>query len=272
MPAGKTVRIKRSAIAQAKSKYGKSITAKRVQKIVKKAIKGAGETKYVANVYADSTNVLAPSWQAPPNLNNLTGYLPALPALTAGTGDYQRVGAKVLPTSLKVNLTFGFRSTDISCNELIVVVYYGTTKAGKTWETATPIQSVADLLDRGDGTNQGFAGYKSNLLLPINKHMNNAKRMMFRIAKTSGTLNNNGIVGPDGAFSTSGGNSFVQKTLTFKPPKALQYDNIGNLWPSNYAPWYAVSFCRADDIATDPVRDANLLSVSSRCHMYYKDI
>ena len=166
-------------------------------------------------------------------------------------------------------------ASDISCAQIMVVVYYGTTKAGKTWQNSTPIQSVNDLLDNGDGTTGSFGGQQADLLYPINKHMNNAKRIVFRLGKSEGVLNDNGasVAGIDGAYSTSNGMAFKQLTLNFKAPKALQYDRATDLWPSNFAPWYAISWCRIDDRTTGgSVHDDRLVNVSALNHMYFKDV
>ena len=203
-------------------------------------------------------------------LSTVNTYHPALPALGQGVGDYQRVGNKVMPTKLYTDLTVGYQATDISCNEVIVTIYYGTTRAGKTWQASTPIQSAGDLLDNGDGTTSSFSGIKSDLLYPINKAMNNARQITFRLGKSEGLLNPSGAL-LQGAYATSNGGSFKKLRLNFKPPKSLVYDQTTYVWPSNYAPWYAISFTRVDDIQTSSI-DVGRINVSSLNHMYFKDV
>lgn len=238
--------------------------------LVAKVMKGQSETKYVSNAYEDSTTPFAINWSAPINLSTVNTYHPALPALGQGVGDYQRVGNKVMPTKLYTDLTVGYQATDISCNEVIVTIYYGTTKAGKTWQASTPIQSAGDLLDNGDGTTSSFSGIKSDLLYPINKAMNNARQITFRLGKSEGLLNPSGAL-LQGGYATSNGGSFKKLRLNFKPPKSLVYDQTAYVWPSNYAPWYAISFTRVDDIQTSSI-DEGRINVSSLNHMYFKDV
>lgn len=238
-------------------------------KYVNKLINRKTETKYVANAYADNNTAFAANWFAPIQVDTLPCYHPGLPRLTAGTGDYQRIGARIQPTKVYTDLTVGFASQDLSCNEVMCVIYYGTCKAGKTWQNTTPIQSANDLLDNGDGTTQVFGGVKSDLLLPINKHMYNAKRKVFKLAKVAGVLNQTGALAP-GALATSNGPSFKTVRLNFKVPKSLQYDQTTHGWPSNYAPWFAISYCRVDD--SNPRADEELINVSSLSHMYFKDM
>jgi len=240
--------------------------------LVAKVMKGNSETKYVSNALADSTNALTANWYAPQNLTTLPSFKPALPVVSQGVGDYQRIGNKIMPVKLFTDLCVGYSATDVSCNEVIVTIYYGTTKAGKTWQTANPVQSPNDLLDNGDGTTGPFTGLKADLLYPINKAAMNAKRITFRLGKSEGVLNDNGAAALlNGAYATSGGGSFKTVRLNFKPPKALVYDQSTYQWPSNYAPWYAVSFTRVDTFATGP-EDAARINVSSLNHMYFKDV
>lgn len=242
-------------------------------RLVAKVLKGQSETKYVSNALADNTTPLTANWYAPINLAAITGFKPALPTVTQGVGDFQRVGNKIMPTKLYTDLCVGYTALDVSCNEVIVTIYYGTTKAGKTWQGGNPVQSVNDLLDNGDGTTGAFTGLKADLLYPINKAAMNAKRITFRLGKTSGVLNDNGAAAvANGAYATSNGGSFKTVRLNFKPPKALYYDQSAYVWPSNYAPWYAVSFTRVDDFATNNPLDAKRISVSSLNHMYFKDV
>lgn len=241
--------------------------------LVSKVLQGKSETKYVSNAMADNTIVLPANWFAPTNLTAFNGFKPAIPTLSQGVGDFQRVGNKIMPTKLYTDLCVGYSATDVSCNEVIVTIYYGTTKAGKTWQGTNPVQSVNDLLDNGDGTTGAFTGMKADLLYPINRAAMNAKCITFRLGKTSGVLNDNGAAAvTNGAYSTSNGSSFKRVRLNFKPPRALYYDQTAYVWPSNYAPWYAVSFTRVDDLATNNPLDAQRINVSSLNHMYFKDV
>jgi len=244
-----------------------------LQQMIAKVLKGNSETKYVSNAYSTNTAIFTANWSAPTNLTASGSYYPALPAVQQGVGDFQRVGNKIMPTKLYTDLEVGYTAKDVSCNEVIVTIYYGTSKSGGTWQAGTPIQSAADLLDNGDGTTGPFVGQKSDLLYPINKAAHTAKQITFKLGKTSGVLNDNGNFNLlNGAYATSNGGSFKKLRLNFKPPKSLVYDQTGYVWPSNYAPWWAISFCRVDDQATSSVLDKDRINVSSLNHMYFKDV
>lgn len=272
--ATKTRGGKKAVMRLAGGHRGKRVPQKAVTvaKYINKLINKKFETKYVANSYSDDTHPFAANWFAPVNLTAIGNYHPALPAMAQGVGDYQRIGARVSPVKCFTDLTVGFSNTDISCNEIMCCIYYGTSKAGKTWQSTTPIQSAGDLLDDGDGTTSAFSGTKADLLQPINKHMYNAKRIMFKLSKVAGVLNQYAPTPAGlnpGALATSNGPSFKTVRLNFKTPKTLQYDQTAHSWPSNFAPWFAISFTRVDDVLNTDM--SNIVNVSSLSHLYFKD-
>lgn len=229
------------------------------------------ETKYVATNVDATGNPLPTAWFAPPALGTVGSFIPAIPVLGQGVGDYQRVGNKVSPISLMTTLKIGFDAQNMEACSLIGVIYYGTTKTGKTWNNANPLPTPT-LLDNGDGTNSTWAGLRNQLNLPVDSQMFNVKRITFRLSKSGGAQNNDVIIapGPTGNLATSNGMSEKSFVLRFKAPKTLSYNLTGDTYPTNYAPFYAVTFCHAD--ASNWVgADQELVNVSSRVHMRYKD-
>lgn len=241
--------------------------AKKVMAVVNRT----EETKYVATDFDSVGAAHGPVWYCSPNITGVASFSPAIPQLLNGTGDYQRVGQKISPKSLTVNLRVGFDAQDLSANSLIGVIYYGTSKSGKTWANANPLNTPA-ILDNGDGTNSTWAGLRNQLNLPIDRTLNNMKRITFRLSKTSGIQNSDvgPIAAPGGSFSTSNGLSEKNFVLRFKAPKTLVYNQIADQYPQNYAPFYYVGFCHADGSAIT-ASDRTLVNISSRVHMRYKD-
>lgn len=257
---------------------------------VKRVVKRLGETKYVANAPADNAGFLNMPWLTNANLNNVNTYYPAIPSVSQGDDDHERDGSVIQPTSLRVKLNFHFNQ-DLSGNAIIptnpgqflVVIYYGTSKKRKSWDDQNPIQSADDLLDRGDGTTDGFSGNLGQLLMPINKKTYNAKRIMFKLGKTEGVLSSydpqvspgvSATVEQSGGYSTSGGQSFKSITLNFKPPQKLHYEEDDSNFPNNYAPWYAVAAIPVNRQTTPYTNVAGQyppISVTSECQMWYKD-
>jgi len=241
--------------------------AKKVMAVINRS----EETKYVAT---DNDATAAPHgalWYTTPNIVTVNSISPAIAALENGTGDFQRIGQKISPTSLYVNLRVGLNAQDLSANSLIGVIYYGQSTQKGSWANANPLPTVR-FLDNGDGTNSGWSGLRNQLNLPVDRTLVKVKRIVFRLSKTAG-IQNNDAGGPatvGGNFATSNGLSEKNFVLRFKPPKTLVYNNIGDSLPQNYAPWYYVGFCHADgSVAT--VADNELVNISSRVHMRFKD-
>lgn len=263
-PARRRANQKRRGYVRRGAKIGTKSFAKRVMAIVKRQ----EETKYVANDYDSTGNVHNTLWYPTPNMVSIGSITPAIPQMGGGTGDYQRIGQKVAPTSLNVNLRVGFNPTDLSANSLIGVIYYGTSKSSKSWSTI-PLSTV-NFLDNGDGTNSGWVGQRNQLNLPTDKTLVSVKRITFRLSKSEGLQNADNQPGTNGNLSTSNGLSEKSFNLRFKCPKTLVYNMIADTYPQNYAPWYYIGFCHADG-SSPTVYDRTLVNVSSRAHMRFKD-
>lgn len=257
---------------------------------VKRVVKRIGETKYVANAPSNNTDFLTMPWLTNANLSNVNTYYPAIPSVDQGDDDHQRDGSVIQPTGLRVKLNFHYNQ-DLSGNAIVptnpgqflVVIYYGVSKKRKSWDDQNPIQSADQLLDKGDGTTDGFSGNMGQLLMPINKKAYSAKRIVFKLGKTEGVLSSYdkvtspGLDAPaaqTGGYSTSGGQSFKSITLRFSPPQKLHYEEDGSNFPNNYAPWYAIAAMPVNRQTTpysNAEGDKPPISVTSECQMWYKD-
>lgn len=253
------------------SKYGKGVRG-----MIRRIVMGNQETKYVANTLDIGGADLGALWPVKPNFNLFNDIKPAIPSLGEGTGDYQRVGSKIRPTSLAVSCKITFNAKDLSANELMAVIYYGTDRANRTFQGGnSPLQSTA-ILNVGNGTNKSWTGLLNDLNFPTDKSLFNIKRKVFRLSKTGGNMNSDIGGQNNGAYSTSNGLSEVSTLLKFKPPSTLLYNNDTDTYPSNYAPWFYIGFCHADGSALtpsdyDPTTKVSLVYATTRCHMWYKD-
>lgn len=258
---------------QARRKYyrkGRRVAskfAKRVMAIVRRS----EETKYVATDVNSAGAPNGPNWNPTPNMVNINSIKPAVPILLQGVGDYQRIGQRIAPVSLKVTLNIGLNPQDLSANSLIGCIWYGTAKNGGSWANANPLPTTA-VLDNGDGTDVAWAGLRNQLNLPFDRTLVSLKRIVFRLSKTSGIQNsdNGGPATPAGNYSTANGLSEKSFVLRFKPPKQLVYNLIADTYPQNYAPFYYIGFCHADG-SNYTAQDNELVNVSSRVHMRFKD-
>lgn len=256
--------------------------------MIKRMIAGTEETKYVANRPKNGVgDQLDNAWRINANATDDGDFYPALPVTETGDDDHQRTGSQIQPTGLRVKLNFYFNQ-DLSGNQIvgtppgqfIVTIFYGTSKAKKTWENETPIASPAYLLDNGDGTTSAYAGNLLQLNHPINKKSYTAKRMTFKLGKAAGVLSGEAAQGlnqdlVNGGFSTSGGQSFKSVTLRFKPPKNLHYEDKDAEFPNNYAPWFVAVATPVNRLATPYTNENDAskppITVTSECQMWYKD-
>lgn len=247
--------------------------------MVRSIVQRSQETKYVANAYtpSDSVNPLPSIWYTKPNIPLVGDCFPAIPQMTQGPDDFQRIGNTVRPTSLAVSLKIGFNALDLSANELIGVIYYGTAKGLRTWDGGNTIPTVR-FLDNGDGTNVAWGGVRNTLTCPIDSRILTAKRITFKLSKTQGLQN--GDVNPAGAqggFATSYGSSQKNFLLKYKVPSVLTYQDKNDIYPQNFAPFYAIGFCHSDgspfvaaDVPSED-RSTGLVNVNAKCHLHYKD-
>lgn len=260
---------KRRRAAKASNRYAGKRT--KLYRMIQSMMNRNVETKYVANNYNSQSVDLGPLWFASPNIVNVGSFNPAIPQMTQGVGDFQRVGNKVAPKTISVTLKVGFNALDLSANSLIGVIYYGTDRVSKTWQNNNPVTS-ASILDNGDGTDVTWAGLRNQLNLPIDNKLYNMKKITFRLSKSGGIQNNDigGVATQPGNFSTSNGLSEKSFLLKFKAPKVLTYNLQGDVYPVNFAPFYYIGFCHADGSALTAA-DRELVNVSSKAHMWYKD-
>lgn len=265
----KMVARRRRGVARAMgAKSARGTFAKRVMSVMRRS----EETKYVANFPSDGAGgSLGALWYSPGQLTTINDFYPAIPALGQGDDDYERVGNKISPTSLAVSVRVGFNPQDTKAQSLLGVIYYGTDRAGKTWNNVHPLQT-ASILDNGDGNNSVFNGQRQDLIKPTDKKLVTLKRIVFRLSKTEGIQNSDlsGASVPAGNYSTSNGLSEKNFLLKFKVPQQVVYATRADTFPQNYAPFWAIGFCHADGSALT-ADDAELVNVNSKCHMYYKD-
>lgn len=241
--------------------------AQRVMRVINRQ----EETKYVANSPAADLTALPNYWFSTGSLA-AADYKPALPTLTQGTDDYQRVGNVVKPKSVAVSVKVGLNPENVQACSLLGVIYYGTSKDKKTWQGELPVDD-GQILDDGDGTTSAWGGVKYLLNSPIDRHGYNLKRIVFRLSKTVGIQNGDisGALVEQGNFSTSNGMSVKNFMLRFKTPVNLQYKGQANTVPSNFAPFWGIGFCHADGSALTEGDRTSLVQVTSKCHMYFKD-
>lgn len=238
---------------------------------IKQIVRGQAETKYVADNYdSNGARDLPTVWTVNDLGAGVLKFLPMIPRVQQGTDTNERVGDSINPSgSLKTTLNFAFNDADVSGHQIKVEVWYGTTKARKSWEGQNPL-TTANFLDVGDGTNTSPGTVRERTLYPTDKKIVTFKKRTFILSKTLGTTG--GDEG-EGNFAANAGKSFRALTLYHKPPKKLKYVDSGDDYPSNYAPGYFINLSYANGVQpANQVTLDKLVNVSSRTHMWFKDM
>jgi len=266
MPARPSGTRKNKSARSSQTRKAMPKTKKALAKVVKAVVRRQVETKYVANDFDSAGAPHGAVWYPGGSPTTVADFHPAIPQLGQGIGEFQRIGDKVSPVGMKTTLNFGFNPADLSGNELIVSVYYGVYKSGKTWANANPANSIS-ILNLGTGVNASPTTTRSSLMYPIDTQLVTMKRKVFKLSKTPGLLSATAM----GDVSTSLGQSQKSVTLKFRAPKSLKYNLDTDLYPQNYAPGYYITFCNADGSIIDPHYADALVNVTSRNHMWYKD-
>lgn len=247
----------------------KSKTA--LKKLVKKMVAGQAETKYVADQYNKNAGAALPNvWDVNSLGVGALKFLPMIPQVSQGTDDNERVGDTITPSGkIKTTLNFAINDDVSGSQQILVTIYYGTTKDRKSWESQNPL-STASFLDNGDGTNTGPTYTRVSAMLPTQKDLVTFKKKQFVLSKATGFTG--GDAGT-GNYAANAGRSYRSITLTAAPPKKLKYSVGNDTYPVNFAPGYFIQLAYADGAV--PASGANLdriVNVTSRNHMWFKDM
>lgn len=238
--------------------------------MIKRIVKGQAETKYSADNHDRNSNRDLPSvW----TLNDLGAgalrFLPMIPRVQQGTDENERVGDQISPVgSCVTTLQFAYVPEDVSGHAVKVEIWYGTTKARKSW-AQNPLSDTA-FLDNGDGTNSAPGQNRETTMLPTDKRMVTFKKKTFILSKSTGTTG--GMEGTGNA-SANGGKLYRSIKLYCKSPKKLRYVKADDEYPSNFAPGYFInySFVNGEVPRTSTGLDG-LINVTSRTHLHFKDM
>ena len=248
-------------------KYHTSKKARKsyMKKYIQSIIKGAEETKYVAENITPAP-VLVPAAQTTPlNLARM------IPRQTQGTADNQRIGDQIAPSSARTFWTFYLNGSvpdlfDVTLNLLVLTV------KGASTDVAVAAIPAGTLLKVGDGTNVDPNSPNQVDMLtqiqhyPVNTDQFTLKKW-YRRRICKGASDINGPVGlpTNNSPPTAGRHPCLTLQYKWKPPK-LKYNDAAQVLPRNHYPVYLVWAT-----ANDGTPLASLLSFNVRSEMHYKD-
>lgn len=263
-------KLRTGVIVPASVRRRKLRTGVTLAQAVKTIVKGQAETKYVArspiNNFGYENDI--------PSLGEWTV---ALPPVTQGPGEIQRIGDKMSPVSHRTKLNIRIANTNTSGSgdppvyganttplDITVYIVYGYIKSLKTYQGSTAVSglstvvqgsteatlAMSNLLDKGDGTYVTFDGSAPNAMLPFNKTLVDMKIKKVRLHKPAGWVNSGAnAVDPSAKEQSSDGIHARDVTLKWSPPAKMLFNLDTDVYPNNYAPVFAVGYVYNDSIS-----------------------
>lgn len=201
----------------------------------------------------------------------LYSLIPPIPQSSTGSSS-TRIGDTITPTKLKVSLTFGLPYQNFS-SDLLVHVFFLTSKAVKYAGNYTAVP-ILQLLDKGDGTTQGFRGDLLSSQYPVNtKAFTVLSHKVIRITKPGGLNNRYYQAGSNADEMVYPKDSIKYLNKTFKLPK-LKYAEDQDTYPQNQFPFVCIGYTYADSVndASDaPAQAQPNLKVQGQSQLWFKD-
>ena len=238
--------------------------ARRVQRVI---LRNA-ETKYVRD------DIISTATGFNSIVAAYTDFYRALPQLGQGGQSNQRVGQRVHPVKLRLDLNVTFGTTDALSRDIEVHVWVLRVKqqtgylataglAGfnstNKWLNST---IAGGLLDNGTGANTTFDGTYLATTKPLNKDsFTLVKKYVRHLYKGAGTSNNN---------QTANNEKRHFSIRCVIPAGQFIYDSQTDLLPTNHAPCFAIGYRYLD--GTNPDTSGGIIQAFATTHLWYKDI
>jgi len=194
-----------------------------------------------------------------------------IPPVAIGSGDHQRDGNIIAPTSLTVKGFVSLLQNNLDSAMLDVDIYILRHKAIKDVSYQGQLGNLADLLNSGDGTNVGYDGSWRHSAMPINDSTYTlVKHKRIRLQKGFGDANTYRSLAGDSVASY---NAMPQLQKNFsikvKMPKLLRYKNDSDTTPSMDYPFMVIGWNIPTNL--DTTSSLQIIAASATTHMYYKD-
>lgn len=263
-------------------------------KAVKTIVKAQAETKYVAK-----TPITNFGYEN--DIPSLGEWTVALPPVSQGPAETQRIGDKMSPVSHRTKLNLRIANINTSGQgeppsygantsplDITVYVVYGYIKALKTYQGSTSVSglstvvsgsteasaAMSELLDKGDGTYVTFDGTPQNALLPFNKTLVDMKVKKFRLHKPAGWVNSGANAPDQTKEQSSDGIHSRDVTLKWSPPSKMLFNLDTDMYPNNYAPVFAVGYVYNDSISNPATVQYTYGSVeyTAQNQLWFKDM
>lgn len=194
-----------------------------------------------------------------------------IPPVSLGSGDHQRDGNVIAPTSLTIKGFVSLLTNAVDSVLIDVDIYILRHKAIKDVAYYAQLGNLNDLLNSGDGLNVGYDGSWTNSAMPINTSTYTlVKHKKIRLSKGWGD-NNTYLSGATDTQASYSDNSKCQRNFSFKVklPKTLKYKNDTDTTPSMDYPFMVIGWNTPTNL--DTTTSTQIIKASATTHMYYKD-
>lgn len=276
----------------------KKMKTKRVAKLskpmtlaVKRIIHKEVENKYVTSYPARADSIFPGQlWasagsgvlQLPYIRNNstLVNIVPIMPPIAQGLGDFNRVGDKVRPLRMTIHFDVSMFSKNVNANFLLCRLLCLSDKSIRDTEAliyntlpgqpGTPVDT--QLFDYGNGTNGAFNGSPYDVNWRVNRKRYTVHHdRVFKLVKGYGQLpHSTNEVPYAGSIQNIDHWQTQRFTLRIKCPAELKYESDSRLFPTNFAPFWALGFVQPDGDGTVDYL-ANQVMVNYTTHFDYED-
>lgn len=191
-----------------------------------------------------------------------------LPVITQGTDSMNRIGDKLRPKSLVVNLYITANGTLPTSMLQRVRLFVLEDKSIRNWAniSSTPIGTA--LLDFGSFLG-GFSGLPNCELIRVNKRRYKViKDSTVTLSKGTGLTPNVG--GINGTQTFVSGQQYHKMTFKIPTPAVLHYSSPMDPYPTNFAPFMCLGYTQPDGDAA-PDSGVFKVAVQFSSHLDYED-
>ena len=238
--------------------------AKKVQRVLMRN----AETKYVRD------DILPAATGFNSIVAAYTDFYRACPQLSQGGKSNQRIGQRLHPMKLRLDINAAFAPTDAVSRDIEVHVWvlrvktqsaYSATSGLPGWNSTNKWlngTTAGGLLDNGTGANTTFDGTYLATTKPLNKDsFSIVKKYVRHLYKGAGTSNNNQIANNEKRH-------FSIRCVI--PAGQFIYDAQTDLLPTNHAPCFAIGYRYLD--GTVPDESGGVIQVYATTHLWFKDV
>lgn len=255
---------------KAKKSYKPKSTKALIRAVAKKVVDDALEDKYQSGGSGPTPKYYNAAISANSEIE------PLLPPMQQGTNSGDRVGDKIKPKRLRVDVVVTTNGTYNSSQLNLVRLFFLQDKSIRNsvalkdialTQVGTPI--ATQLLDSG-GILSGFAGVPNQIMRRVNRQRYTIfkDKILELISGTGQTPN--GPNGYNGTQTFVSGQQCYRFSVVIPTPAVLKYSQAADNYPSNFAPFLAVGYVQPDGNAT-PDNLLQRITVNWISHLDYED-